>query len=314
LTSCGETIEALPWAEEKFKIKPYCVFERKNGVIYYWYDSEGIEWKKQRAGQFDKEILKKKVRETYADIKDIIEKEKALSKEDFKKFVDKLKGYWAWWDCMWWMIEYYDENKLEIEDLLCLRKEVEKLASGTVAVIRNSAARIMPMDKKYVDVLLVEEAIRGKIPSINVLKERLRECAYTDGKLFKSIAEVEDKFCIRRQQEIISNREAFTGQVAYPGLVKGRVRIIKSRKELRFFKMGEILVSSTTTPDFLPAMRKAAAIISEHGGAICHAAITARELKKPCIVGVGGITQSLKNGDSVEVDANNGMVKILKRL
>ncbi len=59
-------------------------------------------------------------------------------------------------------------------------------------------------------------------------------------------------------------------------------------------------------------MKKAAAIISEHGGAICHAAITSRELKTPCIVGVKGATKILKDGDLVEVDADNGVVRIIK--
>jgi pyruvate,water dikinase len=77
------------------------------------------------------------------------------------------------------------------------------------------------------------------------------------------------------------------------------------------FLEGEILLSSTTTPDYLPAMKKAGAIISEHGGVICHAAITSRELKIPCVVGVNGAVKKLKDGDMVEVDADSGVVRIL---
>ncbi len=314
LTDYGETIENLPWSGEKFKFKPYCVFERKNNLFYYYYDPSGIEWKKQQAGQFNKEILKKKIREAYADIRSIVLKEKALSKGEFKDFIDKLKADDTWWDCLWWMIEYYDEKKLKMADLLRVRKETEYLSPGIAASIRNSVGKIMPAAKKYADVLLIEEIIKGVVPPVKVLKERMQGCVFTDGKLFKSIAEVEKKFNIKIQQEAAASYNGeLIGQVAYAGKTRGRVRIINSRKELASFLKNDILVASSTTPDFLSAMKKSAAIISEHGGAICHAAIVARELKKPCLVGVKFATQVLRDGDLVEVDANEGVVKILKR-
>jgi pyruvate,water dikinase len=64
-----------------------------------------------------------------------------------------------------------------------------------------------------------------------------------------------------------------------------------------------------TTPIFLPAMKKASAIITDEGGITCHAAIVSRELKKPCIIGTKIATQILKNGDLVEVDAERGIIK-----
>ena len=77
-------------------------------------------------------------------------------------------------------------------------------------------------------------------------------------------------------------------------------------------KDNEILVSPMTVPDYLPAMKKAKAIITDEGGITCHAAIVSRELGIPCIVGTKIATQVLKDGDRVEVDANKGIVKILK--
>lgn len=67
-----------------------------------------------------------------------------------------------------------------------------------------------------------------------------------------------------------------------------------------------------TTPDFFIIIEKAKAVITDIGGVTCHAAITARELKKPCIIGTEIATKVLKDGDLVEVDANNGIVRILK--
>ena len=76
-------------------------------------------------------------------------------------------------------------------------------------------------------------------------------------------------------------------------------------------KNGDILVSPMTTPNFVPAMKLAAAIVTDEGGVMCHAAIVAREMKKPCIIGTKIATKVLKDGDIVEVDADKGVVKIL---
>ena len=76
-----------------------------------------------------------------------------------------------------------------------------------------------------------------------------------------------------------------TGLAASPGVGKGKVRILASPKEMNQMLQGEILVTEMTTPDFVPAMKKAAAIITNTGGMTCHAAIVSRELGVPCIVG-----------------------------
>jgi len=68
-----------------------------------------------------------------------------------------------------------------------------------------------------------------------------------------------------------------------------------------------------THPEFLPMMRKAVAFVTDEGGITCHAAIVAREMKRPCIIGTKNATKVLKDGDMVEVDAEKGIVKILKK-
>jgi pyruvate,water dikinase len=69
-----------------------------------------------------------------------------------------------------------------------------------------------------------------------------------------------------------------------------------------------VLVCEVTTPNYVPLMQKAVAIVTDQGGILSHAAIVARELKKPCIVGTGNATKILKTGQIVSVDANNGAV------
>jgi pyruvate,water dikinase len=74
-------------------------------------------------------------------------------------------------------------------------------------------------------------------------------------------------------------------------------------------KNGDILVAESTTPELLMLCKKAGAIVTDQGGMLSHAAIIARELKIPCVIGTGNATHTLQNGDRIEVDANHGLVK-----
>lgn len=95
--------------------------------------------------------------------------------------------------------------------------------------------------------------------------------------------------------------------------VRGFCRVLLSTSEIYKVKHGDILVTGSTAPDYLPAMKKAAAILTEKGGLTSHAAIVSRELGIPCIVGILNLLNLLKDGNSVEVDANKGIVRILKK-
>ncbi len=104
-----------------------------------------------------------------------------------------------------------------------------------------------------------------------------------------------------------------SGTCANKGKVKGKVCIVFHRSEFNKLKTGDILVTVMTHPEFLPIMKKAEAIVTDEGGIMCHAAIVSRELGIPCIIGTRKATRVLKDDDLVEVDANKGVVKILKK-
>ncbi|MBI2547832.1 hypothetical protein HYW21_00625 [Candidatus Woesearchaeota archaeon] len=101
------------------------------------------------------------------------------------------------------------------------------------------------------------------------------------------------------------------GMGATKGKAKGKVAIVRTVGDLRHVTPGSILVAVTTHPDYVPAMQKAAAIVTDEGGLLSHAAIVSRELGLPCIVGTGNATKVLKNGNFVVVDADTGVVCIL---
>lgn len=111
------------------------------------------------------------------------------------------------------------------------------------------------------------------------------------------------------QEEKRSAVMEIRGQVGCPGKGTGKVRIINLPKDMVKMQIGDILVSIATTPDIVPAMKKAAAIVTEQGGITSHAAIVSRELGVPCIIGTKIATKIFKDGDMVEVDANKGIVR-----
>lgn len=99
-----------------------------------------------------------------------------------------------------------------------------------------------------------------------------------------------------------------TGAGASPGIGTGTVKILKSPKEIDKIKKDDVLVASMTSPDYVPAMKKSSAIITDEGGQTSHAAIVSRELGIPCIVGTKEATKLLKDGQIVTVNGESGQV------
>lgn len=102
------------------------------------------------------------------------------------------------------------------------------------------------------------------------------------------------------------------GQVAYKGKVRGIVKLVFLTSDFKVNKKNLILVTPMTTINHMPYLKNFLAIVTDEGGLTCHAAIVAREFKKPCVVGTKVATQVLKDGDIIEVDAIKGVVKKIK--
>lgn len=98
------------------------------------------------------------------------------------------------------------------------------------------------------------------------------------------------------------------GLGASPGMISGTVKIIKDLDELDKIVDGDILVTTMTTPDMVPAMKRANGIVTDEGGVTCHAAIISRELGIPCVSGTGEATSVLKDNQVVTIDGKKGLV------
>ena len=102
------------------------------------------------------------------------------------------------------------------------------------------------------------------------------------------------------------------GLPASPGMAAGKCHVITAPKDIDTFKEGEVLVTTMTSPDWVPAMKKAVAIVTDAGGMTCHASIVSRELGIPCVVGTKSrsveATGVLKTGQDITIDARNGII------
>jgi phosphoenolpyruvate synthase/pyruvate phosphate dikinase len=158
-----------------------------------------------------------------------------------------------------------------------------------------------------------KDEIQNKLPSISIIKERISGFAtMIDNEEIKCVSGKEYEKLKEFFKEDFSGINNLSGQIACKGYIKGKAKVINSKQDYSKIKQGDILVTSMTTPDMVPIMKLASAFITDEGGITCHAAIIARELKKPCIIGTKIATQVLKDNQLVEIDANKGIIKILE--
>lgn len=175
------------------------------------------------------------------------------------------------------------------------------------------------MELKYMSFTeLLAYLEKGKaLPDANIMAARRAFMTYTaiqtDGVEIRVGNEARkhlDQFLEAAQD--IGERFSVHGSVACSGRVTGKVKIVNTKADLNKVEEGDILVAVQTTPELLPAMKKAVAFVTDVGGITSHAAIVSREMNKPCIIGTKFATEVFKDGDLVEVDALNGYVRKVK--
>lgn len=155
------------------------------------------------------------------------------------------------------------------------------------------------------------------ISKITLAKRKLGWAVIAFNGVIKIISGADEVLEVMEQLQIGNNpipeptHQILNGRPACRGKVIGKVKIIKNLRELSKLEKGDVLVTRMTTPDFVPALGKISAIVTDEGGVTCHAAIISREFGIPCIVGTGNATQILRDADEVEVNANDGVVTIL---
>jgi len=160
----------------------------------------------------------------------------------------------------------------------------------------------------------IESFLLNDLPDFHILNERKFAVQYSvdnHREMYQGEKAREFVANIEFVEQKIEQPKEILGDCASVGKVRGTVKIINSPKEISKMEAGNVLVSYATSPDIMPAIKKAVAIVTDLGGIICHAAIVSRELHIPCVVGTKIATKVLKDGDLVEVDAGHGIVRII---
>ncbi len=122
-------------------------------------------------------------------------------------------------------------------------------------------------------------------------------------------ASISKKFKVSKNSD--NNSNEIYGMGANGGKIIGKVKILLDYNDTDKVEKGDIIVASMTTPDYISAMEKASGFITDEGGITCHAAIISREFNVPCIVGTVNATKKLKDGQKIELDSYNGIIKII---
>ena len=183
-----------------------------------------------------------------------------------------------------------------------LQKEIGRRLGWSLAQVRSATLEEL------------KAALLGKKTDIDKINERRQFHIIAPvgnrAKIFQGASVVEWQIRNLNIEKVrLKNVKEINGQSVFLGKVTGLVRRIDLPEEMSKMKAGDILVSTATTPSIVPAIRKAAAIVTDEGGLTCHAAIMAREFQIPCVVGAKIATRGLKDGDKVSVDASNGKIR-----
>jgi len=173
-------------------------------------------------------------------------------------------------------------------------RDKQKISDEEIVKLAKIAARLQ---KHYYFPQDMEWAKEGK----NLYIVQTRPVTTTESEKIKQVKQVNGEFKI-------TETPVLRGTAASPGIGTGHVKILKSPKEIGKVTSGDVLVASMTSPDYVPAMKKASAIVTDQGGLTSHAAIVSRELGVPCVVGTKDGTQKLKEGTVVTVDGAKGMI------
>lgn len=203
-------------------------------------------------------------------------------------------------DFTWWQDERKKSTYLNIHIGCLMLKEIGRRTGYRLEELKYAVAPEIP------DLMI------KRVPTRKELAKRMGNSVFImtrSGYIVKTGSTVER---IRKMMLGTQNYDKIQdvrGLTASPGRAIGKVRVLKSATEVGKVAYGDILVAVMTRPDYVTAMKKAGAIVTNEGGITSHAAIVSRELGIPCIIGTKIATEVFKDGDLVEVNANHGWVR-----
>ncbi len=185
-----------------------------------------------------------------------------------------------------------------------------------LALVADSAEIDLELLKRYMPNEITAELLQ-KFPAHEAVERTKKVAVYSyrenNGVVQEVLMQEQFDALLEEYHKTLGKQNDLHGTCASTGKVSGVVRVCKTKQEIAEFQPGEILVAAMTRPEYVPAMRKSSAIITDEGGLTCHAAIVSRELSIPCIIATKHATKVLQSGDLVEVNASHGIIKIVRQ-
>ena len=253
-----------------------------------------------------------------------------LDKKEFKSLNEEVEfltivALHATMVPLWIFDSFTDEDKKDVELVeLCesLRAEsvYPKLIKNIITPIVDQRLRELGIEdvKTSADLITLSELLAGKVEVIEERKEKREQGLFfiyqnRNGSELIEWTREPGQF-VAKLEHVEEIDSIIRGNIAFKGKVTGYARLIFTNDyQNKEFNNGDILVASSTSPELTPLIQKSGAVVTDEGGMMCHAAIIARELHKPCIIGTKIATSIINTGDLVEIDANKGTVRILKK-
>ena len=314
----GEFNELYEITEGAMRFSPLFVFKNELGTdIYYRSDTDNdtilINYFQTHPKRF--RVLAKEYEKECAYL---LKSWRDSEKKNFVEIFNRHVSLWGKFDSIYVLANAYaqDKDNLIFKKAFELRKKMEKVEYISGDNLINLAKDLVSSKfKDVVNLLKFEEIASGRMPSDFELQKRKEGFIYFEDAIYSdlSIKGLERLHDLEIQDSKMTQKEHLRGFSAMHGKVEGKVRIIFKIDQISRVKKGDILIAPMTTPDYAPAMKKAAAFVTDEVGITCHASIVARELKKPCIIGTKLATTLFKDGDLVNVNADEGVVRLLKR-
>jgi rifampicin phosphotransferase len=246
-----------------------------------------------------KALYQKSVKKREASFSELLEVAKEMGKEkSFRKNYEVMIAHGG----------YRETHKYFIVMLIdVMKREILKTSEKFVLSGRlKNAQQIFDLTVREIDEALADESFDMILRGIKNT-QHIRKTAHV--KYFPRVIDSRGKIAIPEKPE--ERDGLLVGEAISPGVVRGRVKVLNSPDE-KPIHPGEILVARTTDPGWTPLFINASAIILEIGGMLQHGALVAREYGKPCVAGIISATEKLKDGQLVEVDGSNGVVKIIE--
>ncbi|MCH9654417.1 MAG: hypothetical protein K0U90_17410 [Planctomycetes bacterium] len=231
-----------------------------------------------------------------------------------------------------WVLIYIESNQIEDPEVQALAEQIRShtlypvIERNIIEPLAIQTAKALGFsEQERACELMVWSELKNETVTLELLESRFKAIQSGARYIFQFIEGQEEFHLVSqtgylltrlsKERKIIPENDSheLSGQVAWPGIFRGRAHVVLSLDAMgHTMKEDEIMVSIQSSPALMPLLKKCGAIVTDDGGIACHAAIIARELRKPTLIGTELATSKIKTGDLIEVDTYAQVVRILE--